>query len=168
MAWTPTRSTRSANLIRRMAPEKAIVISTHILEEVDAVCTRAMIIAHGRVVADATPAELQQRHPSGKLDEVFRELTMRDRMRRTVRRWGRGQPRGPAEINRSTGCRGDPHERSAAADGAAQANARHSPRIGQIDMRNILIVARRELAAYFATPVADRVHRHLPDAARAR
>ncbi len=63
-------------LIRRMAPDKAIVISTHILEEVDAVCTRAIVIAAGRVVADATPAELQSRHPSGKLDDVFRALTM--------------------------------------------------------------------------------------------
>ncbi len=63
-------------LIRRMAPEKAIVISTHILEEVDAVCTRAIVIAAGRVVADATPSELQARNPSGKLDDVFRDLTM--------------------------------------------------------------------------------------------
>ena len=47
-------------LIAQMAPQKAIVISTHILEEVDAVCTRAIIIAAGRVVADATPAELQR------------------------------------------------------------------------------------------------------------
>ena len=49
-------------LIQQMAPEKAIVISTHILEEVDAVCTRAIIIAAGRVVADATPAELAAQH----------------------------------------------------------------------------------------------------------
>jgi ABC-2 type transport system ATP-binding protein len=63
-------------LISRMAPEKAIVISTHILEEVDAVCTRAMIIARGQVVADETPAALQAKHPSGKLDDVFRQLTM--------------------------------------------------------------------------------------------
>jgi len=63
-------------LIREMAPDKAIVISTHILEEVDAVCTRAIIIAGGRVVADATPAELERRHPSGKLDDVFRQLTL--------------------------------------------------------------------------------------------
>jgi len=63
-------------LIARMASDKAIVISTHILEEVDAVCTRAIIIAAGKVVADATPAELQGRHPSGKLDDVFRQLTM--------------------------------------------------------------------------------------------
>jgi ABC-2 type transport system ATP-binding protein len=63
-------------LIEQMAPTKAIVISTHILEEVDAVCTRAMIIAHGRVVADATPAELGKRAPSGKLEDVFRAMTV--------------------------------------------------------------------------------------------
>jgi ABC-2 type transport system ATP-binding protein len=62
-------------LIRQMASEKAIVISTHILEEVDAVCTRAIIIAQGRIVADATPAELERRHPSGRLEDVFREIT---------------------------------------------------------------------------------------------
>jgi len=39
------------------------------------VCTRAIIIAAGRVVADATPADLQGRHPSGKLDDVFRQMT---------------------------------------------------------------------------------------------
>jgi ABC-2 type transport system ATP-binding protein len=42
-------------------PEKAIVISTHILEEVDAVCTRAVIIADGRIVADGTPVTLAAR-----------------------------------------------------------------------------------------------------------
>ncbi len=62
-------------LIGRMAPHKAIIVSTHILEEVDAVCTRAIIIAAGRIVADATPAALAKMHPSGKLDEVFRALT---------------------------------------------------------------------------------------------
>ena len=62
-------------LIARMASEKAIVISTHILEEVDALCTRAIIIAHGKIVADGTPAELETRHPSGKLDDVFRAIT---------------------------------------------------------------------------------------------
>ena len=71
----PNQKHEVRNLIARMAPDKAIVISTHILEEVDALCTRAMIIARGRVVADATPAELEQRAASGKLDDVFRELT---------------------------------------------------------------------------------------------
>lgn len=65
-------------LIQRMAHDKAIIISTHILEEVDAVCTRAIVIAAGRVVADATPAELARLHPSGRLDDVFRALTLPD------------------------------------------------------------------------------------------
>ena len=48
-------------LIRGMSAEKVIVLSTHILEEVDAVCTRATIIANGRVVSDGTPEELLRR-----------------------------------------------------------------------------------------------------------
>ncbi|MGD8339218.1 MAG: ABC transporter ATP-binding protein [Gammaproteobacteria bacterium] len=46
-------------LIRAMAANKIVVISTHVLEEVDAVCNRAMIIAHGRILADDTPAGLE-------------------------------------------------------------------------------------------------------------
>jgi ABC-2 type transport system ATP-binding protein len=72
----PNQKHEVRTLIAQMAPQKAIVISTHILEEVEAVCSRAIIIAHGRVVADATPAELTRRHPSGKLDDVFREITL--------------------------------------------------------------------------------------------
>ena len=48
-------------LIRGMAEDKIIVLSTHILEEVDAVCNRAIIIAEGRIVTDGTPAELVAR-----------------------------------------------------------------------------------------------------------
>ena len=48
-------------IIREMAPQKTIVISTHILEEVDAICTRAIIIAAGKVVADGTPKDLESR-----------------------------------------------------------------------------------------------------------
>jgi ABC-2 type transport system ATP-binding protein len=70
----PNQKHEVRELIRAMAPEKAIVISTHILEEVDAVCTRAVIIARGRVVVDATPRELEA--PGKTLDEVFRELTL--------------------------------------------------------------------------------------------
>lgn len=72
----PNQKHEVRGLIERMAPQKAIVISTHILEEVDAVCSRAIIIAGGRIVADATPAELEQRTPSGRLEEVFRALTL--------------------------------------------------------------------------------------------
>ena len=48
-------------LIRAMAPNKAIIVSTHVLEEVEAICTRAVIIDRGRIVADGTPAELLAR-----------------------------------------------------------------------------------------------------------
>ena len=72
----PNQKHEVRNLIADMRAEKAIVISTHILEEVDAVCTRAIVIANGRIVADATPKELEQRAPSGQLDDVFRELTL--------------------------------------------------------------------------------------------
>ncbi len=63
-------------MIKNMAKEKAIIISTHILEEVDAVCTRAIIIANGEIKADGTPEKLRSMDPSGKLDVVFRSLTM--------------------------------------------------------------------------------------------
>lgn len=65
-------------MIKEMAKEKAIIISTHILEEVDAVCTRAIIIARGEVKADGTPEKLRALDPSGKLDVVFRNLTMKE------------------------------------------------------------------------------------------
>ncbi|WP_376091298.1 ABC transporter ATP-binding protein [Roseomonas sp. CCTCC AB2023176] len=70
----PNQKHEVRDLITRMAPSKAMVISTHILEEVSAVCTRAIIIARGRVVADATPAELEALGPN--MDAVFRDLTL--------------------------------------------------------------------------------------------
>jgi ABC-2 type transport system ATP-binding protein len=71
----PNQKHEVRELIKQMRPAKAIIISTHILEEVDAVCTRAIVIASGRIVVDATPVELSTMHPSGKLDDVFRHLT---------------------------------------------------------------------------------------------
>ena len=57
----PNQKRQVRSLIRDMSPDKATVISTHILEEVEAVCTRAVIIAAGRVVFDGSPAELRRR-----------------------------------------------------------------------------------------------------------
>jgi ABC-2 type transport system ATP-binding protein len=57
----PNQKYEMRNIISAMAPEKAIVISTHLLEEVEAVCTRAIIIARGRILLDGTPAELYRR-----------------------------------------------------------------------------------------------------------
>jgi ABC-2 type transport system ATP-binding protein len=71
----PNQKHAMRELIREMAPSKAIIISTHVLEEVEAVCTRAVIIDRGVLVADATPAELASRSKSGRLDDIFRQLT---------------------------------------------------------------------------------------------
>lgn len=57
----PNQKHEVRTLIRGMAKEKAIILSTHILEEVDAVCTRAIIISEGRLVTDSTPSELLAR-----------------------------------------------------------------------------------------------------------
>jgi ABC-2 type transport system ATP-binding protein len=71
----PNQKHEVRNLIKKMSKDKCIVLSTHILEEVDAVCTRAIIIAKGKIVADGTPEELKKRSPTGQLDEVFRQIT---------------------------------------------------------------------------------------------
>jgi ABC-2 type transport system ATP-binding protein len=57
----PNQKHSVRTLIRAMAKEKAIIVSTHLLEEVEAICSRAVIIDRGRVVADGTPAELLAR-----------------------------------------------------------------------------------------------------------
>ncbi len=57
----PNQKHEVRKLIREMAAQKVIILSTHILEEVDAVCTRAVIIASGRIVADGTPEQLEAR-----------------------------------------------------------------------------------------------------------
>ncbi len=57
----PNQKHEVRKLINDMAKDKAIIISTHLLEEVEMVCTRAIIIAEGSIVADGTPAELEAR-----------------------------------------------------------------------------------------------------------
>lgn len=76
----PNQKHQVRELIRQMAASKAIIISTHILEEVEAVCTRGLIIAQGSVVADGRPEAEGWRFGAylakpGRLDEVFRALT---------------------------------------------------------------------------------------------
>jgi ABC-2 type transport system ATP-binding protein len=68
----PNQKHEVRSLIRQMSPDKAIVLSTHILEEVEAVCTRAIIISRGRILFDGTPSDLAK---EGPLDEVFRRIT---------------------------------------------------------------------------------------------
>ena len=72
----PNQKFAVREMIKSMAAQgKAIVISTHILEEVDAVCTKAVVIAGGEKKFDGTPDELKALDPSRRLDVVFRRLT---------------------------------------------------------------------------------------------
>lgn len=72
----PNQKHEVRRLISEMANTKTIIVSTHILEEVDAVCSRAIVIANGTLVADATPAELKQQAGTDNLDVAFRQLTV--------------------------------------------------------------------------------------------
>jgi ABC-2 type transport system ATP-binding protein len=74
----PNQKYTVREMIKSMAAEgKAIIISTHILEEVDAVCTKVVVIAEGEKKFDGTPDELKAKDPSGRLDVVFRNMTMK-------------------------------------------------------------------------------------------
>lgn len=74
----PNQKNEVRALIKQMAAQKAVILSTHILEEVDAICNRVIIISQGRIVADETPAQLRARQPGARLDEIFRQLTASD------------------------------------------------------------------------------------------
>ncbi|NLZ03932.1 MAG: ATP-binding cassette domain-containing protein [Phycisphaerae bacterium] len=70
----PNQKHEVRKLIGAMAKDKCIIVSTHILEEVDAVCSRAIIVARGKILVDSTPKELKEKHHAS-LDEVFRKIT---------------------------------------------------------------------------------------------
>ena len=78
----PNQKHEVRSLISNMRRDKAIVLSTHILEEVEAVCTRAVIINEGKLVFDGSPAEFEGRAPESitknRMDWVFRSLTSGD------------------------------------------------------------------------------------------
>jgi len=70
----PNQKHEVRQLIKQMAHDKCIIVSTHILEEVDMVCNRCIIIARGKILVDSTPGELKAQYGCG-LDEVFRKVT---------------------------------------------------------------------------------------------
>lgn len=69
----PNQLTEIRNLIRTAGAEKTVLFSTHIMQEVEALCDRVIIISRGKIVADSPLATLRQRGES--LEEVFRVLT---------------------------------------------------------------------------------------------
>lgn len=77
----PSQKIEVRHLIQEMAADKVIILSTHILEEVEAVCNRVMIIAGGRLLADQSPDKLMLDHQNS-LELAFLNLT-RGRQART-------------------------------------------------------------------------------------
>ncbi len=69
----PNQRSAVRDLIKRLGEERGLILSTHSLEEVEAVCTRAIVINAGKIVADATPAKLAEDH--GGLEAAFTKLT---------------------------------------------------------------------------------------------
>jgi ABC-2 type transport system ATP-binding protein len=70
----PNQKHEVRQLINKMAKNKCIIISTHILEEVEAVCMRSIIISRGKILVDDTPEALKEKYQCS-LDEVFRMIT---------------------------------------------------------------------------------------------
>ena len=74
----PNQKHEVRNLIKRLGEDKVILFSTHILEEVEAACTRAVIVDQGKIVADGTPDELKAQSGTGSLQDLFRQVTTTD------------------------------------------------------------------------------------------
>jgi len=70
----PNQKYEVRRLISEMGKDKCIIVSTHILDEVEAICSRTIIVARGKVLVDSTPKELKEKHHIS-LDEVFRKIT---------------------------------------------------------------------------------------------
>lgn len=70
----PNQKHEVRKLIHKMSKKKCIIVSTHILEEVEAVCSRTIIIAKGRILVDSTPKKLKEEYQCS-LDSVFRKIT---------------------------------------------------------------------------------------------
>ncbi len=74
----PNQKHEVRQLIKRLGKDKAILFSTHILEEVDAACSRAVIVDQGQIVANGTPSELRKKYGSDSLHDIFRQVTTSD------------------------------------------------------------------------------------------
>jgi ABC-2 type transport system ATP-binding protein len=71
----PNQLTEIRALIKELGKNKTVILSTHIMQEVEAVCDEVIIINKGRIVANATIALLKDTHKTDSLEEIFRKLT---------------------------------------------------------------------------------------------
>ena len=101
------------NLIIEMAREKAIIVSTHILEEVEAVCSRAVVINNGRIVADGTAEDLMRRDPNHGAVAIKAPVAKMDAIRAAI-----GSAMGVARVETIAGVNGHTHLRAVPTSGA--------------------------------------------------
>lgn len=71
----PNQKHDARNLILSLAKDKCVLVSTHILEEVEEICHRIVIIGHGRKLYEGTPADLAGKSATGRIQDVFRAIT---------------------------------------------------------------------------------------------
>ena len=71
----PNQRVLVQDLLANVSQERCVILSTHILDEAEQVCNRAVIISDGRILVDSTPRALVEQSTSGRLDEVFRTMT---------------------------------------------------------------------------------------------
>ena len=71
----PNQRALVQDLLANISQERCVILSTHILDEAEQVCNRAVIINDGRILVDSTPGELVEQSSSGRLDDVFRTIT---------------------------------------------------------------------------------------------
>ena len=71
----PNQRVLVQDLLANLSQERCVILSTHILDEAEKVCNRAVTISDGRILVDSTPRALVEHSSSGRLDEVFRTMT---------------------------------------------------------------------------------------------
>ena len=76
----PNQKHAVRTLIQQLSQDKCILVSTHILEEVEEICTRCVIIGQGRKLFSGTPKELKDKSDRGRLQDVFRAMTRGDQV----------------------------------------------------------------------------------------
>lgn len=71
----PNQLTDIRELIKKLGKDKTVILSTHIMQEVEAVCDEVIILNKGKIVANAEITELKKQHQSSSLEDIFRKLT---------------------------------------------------------------------------------------------
>ena len=72
----PNQLTDIRELIKNLGKHKTVVLSTHIMQEVDALCEQVVVINKGKIVSDSSLIELKSRHKIDSLEDIFRNLTI--------------------------------------------------------------------------------------------